>query len=273
MEINEDIELDFMGMAHEKYGKGDKAENKAMEEALQLWMEHQLHENTVDGLIDDLFNQDSFNTRRKAAFTLGNYGEDKVVRSLIRALKDDDPHVRRKATVSLGKIGNERAIKQLIVLLDDDDSIIRSHAERYLGKLGDMALKYLTDSMKSHNINIKAGSITSAGIILAKSNVADIMDLMADSLKNEDDVIKRRTADALNEMGMGTPHTIMALTHALEDSSITVRLKVLEALGETGDKESIYYIIKSKSDEDERVRKMAEHAWERIKERIQENKI
>lgn len=273
MEINEELKEDFISRAQEKFGKSEKAENKALEEAIELWIDKEIHDNTVDGLIDDLFDKDSFTTRRKAAFTLGNYKEDKVIRALIKALKDDDPHVRRKSTVSLGKIGNERTIKQLINLLDDDDNIIRSHAERYLGESGEFALEQLNYSMESYNTNIKSGSISATGIILSENKLDEIFDLMADALEDNDDMVKRRTADALKYIGIGTPSTIKALISALEDPSITVRLKVLEALGETGDKESIYYIMQAKNDDDERVRKTAMEAWKRIKERVEENKI
>ena len=57
------------------------------------------------------------------------------VEGLIGALEDSDAGVRWKAAYALGEIGDERAIEPLIEALKDSDEYVRKGAAHALGKI------------------------------------------------------------------------------------------------------------------------------------------
>lgn len=66
-------------------------------------------------------------SRRRAAEELGNMGDPRAIRPLIRALKDQQYAVRMAAADSLGCLENRRAIRPLMAALkrDPDPSFAR----------------------------------------------------------------------------------------------------------------------------------------------------
>jgi hypothetical protein len=66
--------------------------------------------------------------RIRAAFALGEIGEDGVVEVLIAAFRDPDPRVRRAALNALEKTNDRRAIEPLIAGLADEDASVAGDA-------------------------------------------------------------------------------------------------------------------------------------------------
>ncbi len=80
-----------------------------------------------------------------AAQALGIIGDERAVKPLIKALRDDNEYKRGNlyfknlsnyAADALGEIGDTRAMEPLIKLLEDEDDDVRNAAEEALEKLG-----------------------------------------------------------------------------------------------------------------------------------------
>jgi len=88
----------------------------------------------VEGLIGALEDSDA-GVRWKAAYALGEIGDERAIEPLIEALKDSDEYVRGGAAHALGKIGDKRAVEPLIEALKDSDEYVRKGAAHALGKI------------------------------------------------------------------------------------------------------------------------------------------
>jgi HEAT repeat protein len=75
-------------------------------------------------------------TRLAAAMALGRLGDVRVLRRLLRLLRDEDFDVRLLAAKSLGQLGDARAVEPLLQSLrDSDESSLRAQVLAALRKL------------------------------------------------------------------------------------------------------------------------------------------
>lgn len=88
----------FLELAHQKFGKNEKAKTRALEEALDQWITREHESNELYALIEDLKSNESALSRKRAAFKLGNFNNRYAVNALVKALNDKDIHVRGSAT-------------------------------------------------------------------------------------------------------------------------------------------------------------------------------
>ncbi|MDD5774772.1 MAG: HEAT repeat domain-containing protein, partial [Candidatus Omnitrophica bacterium] len=80
-------------------------------------------------------------TRKKAAWKLGEIGDARSVAPLIDTLRDPDSYVRRNVAKALGEIGDKRAVEPLIKAVEDSNSDVRSEAVKALAKLGALTVE------------------------------------------------------------------------------------------------------------------------------------
>ncbi len=76
-------------------------------------------------------------TRWQTCQTLGEIGDKRAVRALIRALDDSNQWVRIVAAEALGHVGDQRATQTLILALNDDSIWVRRAGVVALGQIGD----------------------------------------------------------------------------------------------------------------------------------------
>ena len=109
----------------------------------------------VEGLIGALEDSDEY-VRWKAAYALGEIGDERAVEPLIEALKDSDEYVRWGAASALGKIGDKRAVEPLIEALKDSNEYVRKGTAHALGKIGDeRAVEPLIEALKDSNKDVR----------------------------------------------------------------------------------------------------------------------
>lgn len=263
----------FLELAQKKFGKSEKAETKALNEALDLWIHRENESLIFSSLIDDLKNSDSSVTRKKAAFKLGKYNNRLAVNALIKALDDKDTHVKRSSAASLGKLKNDKAIKQLILLLGNDDPNIKSSAESYLSYMGENALNHLLSARWNSDKNVRALSASALGKIVSRWRVNEIIDVLCKCMNDDDDIVRWRAATALGNMGFGSPKSIKILLDSLNDRNIRVRRNAINSVGLIGSKESLVPLIVARKDEDHQIRENAEEAYQKIVKRIEESDL
>lgn len=88
--------------------------------------------------------------RRLATAYLGdigaNYGAEKVMEHLYKALHDDSPVIRRTAGDAISDIGSPLALQEMIQALKDKNKLVRWRAARYMYEVGD---ETVLDALKS----------------------------------------------------------------------------------------------------------------------------
>jgi HEAT repeat protein len=195
----------------------------------------------IPGLIRALRYHD-IDVQMQAAKALGTLGPG-AIDKLIRALKTKNKTVKLGIIGALSEIESPRSLQPLINILHDDNSEVRWQAALALGEIGDeAAIKPLSETLRDPDKYVRFG----ASIALTKLGwkpldstdcayyFAGLQEWMA--VKN-----------------IGKP-AIPALTGLLRDHDSTVRMKVIELLGATGDKEAIPALMQSLGDENREVR-------------------
>ena len=92
----------------------------------------------VDPLMAALDDKDSV-VRLRAAWALGQIGDERPVEQLILTLRDGDWSVRMRAAEALGKLRAQRATDALLLLLRDKNADVRRHVIAALTKIADPA--------------------------------------------------------------------------------------------------------------------------------------
>ncbi len=93
---------------------------------------------SVDELLADL-KSDKLEIKEEAAFELGGYDDERVVKALLNALNSDaeEVGVRAAAAESLGRLGKTEAFDSLVKGIKSTEYMVRSACAYALGKLGD----------------------------------------------------------------------------------------------------------------------------------------
>jgi len=71
-------------------------------------------------------------SRRNVVEALSHIGDERVLKPLIDALNDADPHVRVAAVEALGSLRDPRSAEPLTLALKDPDPLVRAAAANAL---------------------------------------------------------------------------------------------------------------------------------------------
>jgi HEAT repeat protein len=196
--------------------------------------------------------------RAKAAWALGEIGDNRAVEPLIKALENDsDSGVRLEVALVLGIIDDPRAVEPLIRALENDsDSYVRILAVGALGNIGDKrAVEPLIRALEN---DLYSDVRKPAAVVLGKIGGKRAMEPLIKALENDSvSSVRRHAADALGEIG--DKCAMEPLIKALEnDSDSDVRGLAADALGMLGDKCVVEPLIKAlENDSDSDVRESA----------------
>lgn len=149
------------------------------------------------------------------------------VNELIQNLKSDDYQVREKAAEALGRLNDPKAVEPLILALQDEDFRVRLASVK--------ALNNLCDSLNGDKI---ASAFT-------------------ERLKDPEDVVRRKVARALINIG---DLAVKPLIRLLSWGDIEEKLSALRILSEIENNEAVEPIIKLLNDPDIEIRQAARRA-------------
>ncbi len=115
-------------------------------------------QSNIAQLLKDL-QDESLETRKKAAFELGKTHDPQAVNALIEALNDENDQVSGIAARALGQIGDTRALQPLIEALGDASLNVRAAAAKGLGNLGDKrAITPLKKVLRDEDASVRKAS-------------------------------------------------------------------------------------------------------------------
>jgi len=163
-------------------------------------------------------------------------GAKEAVPALIKVLRDNDLEMRQWATRCLSRIGIgiESAIPELLKGMDSPDMELRVLSVTVLGKIGPAAksaVPKLISFVRGPGSRISLEAIEALGRIggvEAASVMPELVPLLSDSYPHQS-----WTRKAVARLA---PYNLPELIKGLKNSDLTVKVEVIEALGEVGPK-------------------------------------
>ncbi|MBD3190595.1 MAG: TIR domain-containing protein [Candidatus Heimdallarchaeota archaeon] len=196
-------------------------------------------EKKIEKRIEELKDEERWEVRRDAAWTLGKMGEkaaehEGVIEALIEALKDEDWWVRERAAIALGEMG-EKAVPALIESLKDEErGEVRRRAAFALGEIGEKAIAALIEVMKDEERAVRYWAAWALGKIGKKAAEHEgVIEALIEALKDEDWEVRERAAYALGLMKK--EEAVPKLLELLDDPEHIVRIRAIKILSEFAD--------------------------------------
>lgn len=161
----------------------------------------------------------------------------KDVDGAVKGLEDKSPGVRLASAEALWEIGDKRTVEPLNKALGDEDSKIRTEAARALGEIG------------------------------GKQAVEPLIKALGD----KSSVVRQHVARALGKIG--DKQAVEPLIEALKGKfEAKLRIEAAKALGVIGDPRAVEALEKALEDEENKVRKKAKTALNKIRRKSKEEK-
>lgn len=204
-------------------------------------IEHLTRKKDIDGLIRALRSRD-IGVQLAAAKALGNLGTD-AIDHLLAALKTRDKTVKLGILGALTEIKNIKSLGPLIAALADENSEVRWAAAIALGEIEDpAAIEPLKSAIRDPDKYVRYGAAISLTKIGWKpTDLEERAYYFAAMLEWK----------AVEEIGRPA---VPALLSLLKDRDGSVRIKVVELLGATGEKAATPALMRSLGDENREVR-------------------
>ena len=169
--------------------------------------------------------------------------DERAVKLLISALKDEDSLVRKHLAIALGRTKDPRAVTPLISLLQDNHSGVRRWAAHYLGLLGDeRAVEPLITALKDSKSRTRSSAIgymvyeqsqarLSTIEALGKLKDERAIAILRDTLDDKDSAVNSHAIIALCEIAVANKHmennsAMEALNYTLNHKNKHIRGKV-----------------------------------------------
>jgi tRNA (cytidine/uridine-2'-O-)-methyltransferase len=202
-------------------------------------------ERAVIPLIEALkFNNMRVNVR--VAEALGNIGDRRAFLPLMELLKGEELELDIKVVEASGKIGDERAVEVLCRKLKDDEPELRLSAVKALACLAHTAsVEPLMDIIKNDkNLEIKRLAVKALGYIKDPVCVTFLIDLYERRKEDFEDSIVEALSSIEDE------RTFSVFLSSLESDRPDVRFLSARALGKSGNREAVPFLLKTLNDED-----------------------
>ena len=178
-------------------------------------------------------------------------GDSRAVPHLLRALEDPHTPTRANAAAGLVRMADPRSVRPLLKALQDNDRDVRGFAAIALGELGDAkAVPELAGilvgwkALEAEDRQFLEAVIESLGLLGDTMAVPALIPL----LQSQTDGVLLKTVVALKKLR--DPSAAQAMKALLHAPQPTIRRRVLETLGQTGDVSLVPMIGESLRDDD-----------------------
>lgn len=180
--------------------------------------------------------QPDLSVQEAASAILSTIADERVLPSLIMALRSNDWIVRMHAAKALGLVRHADAIAPLIPLLQDKVKAVREEAAAGLAAIGDPAIPSLVTALRHEEWLVRLHAVEGLG----KTRSPQAVEPLLSVLFNDHDSAVRE--DAVRALGaLRDPKAVEYLLIAMREPGL--RTLAVEALGQIGDTRAVPVLI------------------------------
>ena len=180
--------------------------------------------------------QPDLSVQEAASAILSTIADERVLPSLIKALRSNDWIVRMHAAKALGLVRHADAIVPLIPLLQDKVKAVREEAAAGLAAIGDPAIPSLVTALRHEEWLVRLHAVEGLG----KTRSPQAVEPLLSVLFNDHDSAVRE--DAVRALGaLRDPRAVEYLLIAMREPGL--RTLAVEALGRIGDTRAVPVLI------------------------------
>ncbi|MBI5637976.1 MAG: HEAT repeat domain-containing protein [Nitrospinae bacterium] len=185
-----------------------------------------------------------FPTRRQSAELLGEFGDPRAVKPLLRMLGDDYWQVRNTVVDALLKIRDRSTIGALLECLRDEDPGVRNTAMSVLNEMREDVAAPLARLLADDPAeDVRIFSANTLGRLKTREAVPGLIE----GLKDADENVRYACAEGLGRLGYHD--AAMPLLAAMEREDVWARFPYITALGLIGDERACPALIGMLEDE------------------------
>jgi HEAT repeat protein len=180
--------------------------------------------------------QSDLSVQEAASAILSTIADERVLNSLIKALRSDDWIVRMHAATALGLMRHTDAIVPLIPLLQDKVKAVREESAAVLATIGDAAIPSLVNALRHDEWLVRLHAVESLGKTKSPQAVEPLLSVL---FNDQDSAVREDAVRALGEIG--DPRSVEYLFTAMRDPGL--RTVAVQALGRIGDTRAVPVLI------------------------------
>ncbi len=180
--------------------------------------------------------QPDLSLQEAASAILSTIADERVLPSLIKALRSNDWIVRMHAAKALGRIRTADAVDPLLPLLQDKVKAVREEAAATLAAIGDAAIPSLVGALKHEEWLVRLHAVETLG----KTRSPQAVEPLLSVLFNDHDSAVRE--DAVRALGaIRDSRAVEYLLAAMREPGL--RTLAVEALGRIGDTRAVPVLV------------------------------
>jgi HEAT repeat protein len=217
-------------------------------------------------LLLEAIKSEDIEIRRNASFALREIADRRTVMPLCKMLEEDeDSHVRMNSALTLGIIGDDKSIKSLKKAMNDDNMFVRCAIASALGEMGDEDSIDLVTKMLKEDTNWRVRR--SALISLMKLPQEKVIKPLLEGLKDREAIVRMSAVISIGEMGI--EEAVPSLKKLFsEEENPDIRIEIIVALHSIGNESTIDPICEAAmGDKNTNVRQNAVAALEFIEDK------
>lgn len=192
--------------------------------------------------------------------------DSRIVRPLIRRLRDEDANIRKQAAELLGYSKDTRAVSSLVATLADEDRMVVDRAAIALTNIGEPALEPLFNALKDSDWVMRAR----AARVLRFMRDSRAVDALTPLLNDQNEAVREAAASSIDTLRLNIrtqgdmkikreqdPEAVNELYKKLQSDNVKVRKQAVTELGLLNYPAARDLLITALKDEDPSVRMKA----------------
>lgn len=211
-----------------------------------------------DILEKGLSNRDEL-IRGASARAIGSFGNDKAARALQKVIKDKDADVRADVAVALGRFKGTILLDELQKYLDDSAPQVKAAAVTSLAQRKEAASwDKIKELAGSKNDAVRGSAMKALASLVSREDTAgvrNVISILSGGVSDSSPSVRIDAIQALGTFKDGKAVTGIALQLNAEEED--VRLEAIKALGETGHPSAVELLKSVLSDPGKKVRRAA----------------
>ncbi len=181
--------------------------------------------NIVKYLVEILQDESEY-IRRAAVEVLNEVADPRAIKDLLGAMRDQDWWVKVRAADALGSIGGPKVVEAVLGLLNDDDEFLRRTAVEILNSIKDeRAVDYLINALDDEDWWVRERAADALAKLGSERAIPALVKML-----NQQPESAKIAIRALSEIG--NAEAIEPLISKLQESDISLKKHIIEALGE-----------------------------------------